>query len=405
MSALRVLAARASGVWAKRKMEARLEEELRCHMEMLVEENLRRGMTPEEARRAARREFGGVEQVKETWRDTLGFPALDSLVQDVRCAARGMRRNPGFTAAGGGGAGGGHRGEHNGVQHPEHPVLPAAALSRCRAADAAGRNARETAAGRRPHGAGPLSQFRRLAGAGAVVRIDGRVPRRRLQRDGGQPAGAGARASGFRRGTSTCWECVPCWAAGSRRRSTRRAGRRWCCSARNTGGAPGRAVPMRSARSLRINGERATVVGVMPGRLRATLVEGSPRLWMPLAPRGRRAQPRDAAGSRHGAAEARRHRGTRAGGDGRHRAAPGGAVPGHQSRLGGARRRPCRTFFAEARSAPATKVLMHDGGAAAAHRLRERGQPAAGPRRRAAEGGGAAGVARARGAGASCGSS
>jgi hypothetical protein len=51
------------------RLEEQLDEELRAHIEMSAEENLRRGMLPEEARCAARREFGGMEQAKEAYRD------------------------------------------------------------------------------------------------------------------------------------------------------------------------------------------------------------------------------------------------------------------------------------------------------------------------------------------------
>jgi sugar phosphate isomerase/epimerase len=62
------------------------------------EENLRRGMSPAEARRAAALTFGSVEAAKESYRDRRGFPAFEFLRQDVRYGLRGMRRNPLFTA-------------------------------------------------------------------------------------------------------------------------------------------------------------------------------------------------------------------------------------------------------------------------------------------------------------------
>src|SRR5262249_33471391 len=63
------------------------------------EDNIRSGMTPENARRAARLKFGAIESVKESYRDQRGAPLLESIVADLRYAARQLRRTPGFTAA------------------------------------------------------------------------------------------------------------------------------------------------------------------------------------------------------------------------------------------------------------------------------------------------------------------
>ena len=84
MTWLRVLIARLTGLFRKRRLEAELNEEVRLHLEMLVEENLRKGMTSQEARTAALRSFGGVEQVKEAWREQRGLPMIESFIQDVR---------------------------------------------------------------------------------------------------------------------------------------------------------------------------------------------------------------------------------------------------------------------------------------------------------------------------------
>ena len=97
MTPIRVLVSRIRGLWSKRAMDSRLEEELQCHLDLLEQDAVRRGLPPHEARLAARREFGGLQQTKETWRDTRGFPSVETLLQDIRHALRGMFRTPAFT--------------------------------------------------------------------------------------------------------------------------------------------------------------------------------------------------------------------------------------------------------------------------------------------------------------------
>ncbi len=80
-----------------RRVEADLEEEVRMHLEILTEENVRAGMTAEEARRAARIELGGVEQVKEQVREQRLGNCLHSVAADCRFGLRMLRKNPGFT--------------------------------------------------------------------------------------------------------------------------------------------------------------------------------------------------------------------------------------------------------------------------------------------------------------------
>jgi putative ABC transport system permease protein len=71
-------------------------EELGAHLEMLTEENVRRGFTPEEARRAALLKLGGVTQLRETNRQLRGMPIVETTLRDIRYAWRTLRKSPGF---------------------------------------------------------------------------------------------------------------------------------------------------------------------------------------------------------------------------------------------------------------------------------------------------------------------
>ncbi len=81
----------------KDKAEQDMDQELRFHLEMEIEGNVRRGMSLPEARREALVRFGGVEKFKEECRDVRGAPLAESVLQDVRYGARILFRNPGFT--------------------------------------------------------------------------------------------------------------------------------------------------------------------------------------------------------------------------------------------------------------------------------------------------------------------
>jgi predicted permease len=80
------------------RRDSDLDQEIRAHLELLTEENIRAGMPPKEAQRAARTELGGSEQVKEQVREVRMGNWLHSVVSDCRYGARQLRKNPGFAA-------------------------------------------------------------------------------------------------------------------------------------------------------------------------------------------------------------------------------------------------------------------------------------------------------------------
>src|SRR5690348_1434189 len=88
---------RIAAIVRSRKLERDLDQELQFHMELKTQENIAAGMEPEEARYAALRAFGGVEQKKEECRDTSGVRFIMELGQDLRYGLRQLHRNPAFT--------------------------------------------------------------------------------------------------------------------------------------------------------------------------------------------------------------------------------------------------------------------------------------------------------------------
>ena len=90
---------RLRSLWQWRRRESELDEEIRFHLTEEMEERIAAGMSPEEARAAARRDFGNVPLIRELTRETWGWGAAERLLQDARSAIRGMRRDPGCTGA------------------------------------------------------------------------------------------------------------------------------------------------------------------------------------------------------------------------------------------------------------------------------------------------------------------
>src|SRR5947209_16634957 len=96
-AALRSIVQRLTALFRRRRLEDDLDDELRSHLEMSAELNLRKGMTAADARREALRSFGGIEQTKEIYRQYRGLPMIENFLQDLRFGFRMLRRNPGFS--------------------------------------------------------------------------------------------------------------------------------------------------------------------------------------------------------------------------------------------------------------------------------------------------------------------
>ena len=97
MSWLRRLAGRVTAFFSKRALDADLNAELAAHLEMAIEDNIARGLSPGEARRVALISIGGMEQAKDRHREARGIMTLDILLQDLKYTFRILLREPGFT--------------------------------------------------------------------------------------------------------------------------------------------------------------------------------------------------------------------------------------------------------------------------------------------------------------------
>jgi predicted permease len=97
MRQLRAFFIRIAGVFRKENTDRELSAELESHLQLHIEDNLRAGMSAEEARRQALIKLGGLERTKEVYRDRKGLPFLETLLRDFRYGGRVLRKNSGFT--------------------------------------------------------------------------------------------------------------------------------------------------------------------------------------------------------------------------------------------------------------------------------------------------------------------
>src|SRR5687767_1494369 len=96
-TAVRQVAARVRAFFRTANHDRDFEQELESHVAMLTDDNIRRGMPPAEARRAAHVRVGAGALLKEQHRDARGLPALELVLQDLRHTSRGLTRAPAFT--------------------------------------------------------------------------------------------------------------------------------------------------------------------------------------------------------------------------------------------------------------------------------------------------------------------
>jgi len=94
---LRSFISRLASLFRGKRLDSELDEELRAHIEMATDENVRRGMSLQQARTEALRGFGGVTQTRERYRAQRGMPWLETLMQDLHFGFRTLRKSPGFT--------------------------------------------------------------------------------------------------------------------------------------------------------------------------------------------------------------------------------------------------------------------------------------------------------------------
>src|SRR5262245_21450142 len=99
MTRLRTFLFRLRALIRARQMDREIDDEIASHLAEAAEEYIRQGLSPEEARSAARRRFGGVTQTKEVYREVRSFTWAEDVARDVRYALRALRRSPAFAIA------------------------------------------------------------------------------------------------------------------------------------------------------------------------------------------------------------------------------------------------------------------------------------------------------------------
>ena len=93
---MRTFISRLLDVILRRQRDDRLSEEMQSHLDLLTDEHIAHGLSPDDARLAARRAFGGVDHTKMRYREQRGLPGLETLLQDLRFAVRVLARDRGF---------------------------------------------------------------------------------------------------------------------------------------------------------------------------------------------------------------------------------------------------------------------------------------------------------------------
>lgn len=96
MKTLRMFFLRLRGLLPDKYRELDRSDEIEANLQLHIDDNLRRGMTPEAARREAMLKLGGLESTKEAYRDQASLPLVENVLRDVRFAIRQVRKNPGF---------------------------------------------------------------------------------------------------------------------------------------------------------------------------------------------------------------------------------------------------------------------------------------------------------------------